>query len=133
MSHSIRPVSDASGLAARLIAQIDQQLTRQLDAILHHPRFQAMEAAWRGLQMLVQETPNNRRTKISLLNVSWQELSRDMERSLEFDQSMLFWKLHTTEFDMPGGEPFGVVICNYAPSHKNAADFRSLRRIAAVA
>ena len=133
MSHSMHPVSDASGRAARLIAGIDQQLSRQLDAVLHHPSFQAMEAAWRGLHMLVQETPNNRRTRISLLNVSWSELCRDMERSLEFDQSMLFWKLHTTEFDMPGGEPFGVVVCNYSPSHKNPSDIRTLRRIAAVA
>ena len=56
-----------------------------------------------------------------------------MERSLEWDQSLLYWKLHTNEFDMPGGEPYGAVICNFDISHKNATDIRTLRRVAAIA
>src|SRR5262249_43979984 len=35
-----------------LIADIDRRLGRQLDAILHHPAFQRMEARWRGLHWL---------------------------------------------------------------------------------
>ena len=133
MSHTAHPVEDNIGPISLLIAGIDEILSRQLDTILHHPRFQQIEACWRGLYMLVQDAPKNRRTKISVLNIGWSEIVRDMERSLEFDQSVLFWKLHTTEFDMPGGEPFGAIICNYSISHKNASDIRTLRSVAAVA
>ena len=38
---------------ARLIATIDRQLQEQLDAILHHPRFQRLEALWRGTFWLI--------------------------------------------------------------------------------
>lgn len=124
---------DVDGLISRLLAEIDELLSRQLDAILHHPQFQALESCWRGLQLLVQDAPRNRRTRIAVLNIGWDEITRDMERSLEFDQSTLFWKIYTTEFDMPGGEPFGAIVCNYSISHKNASDIRTLRRLAAIA
>jgi type VI secretion system protein ImpD len=133
MSYIAQPQADVNGLISRLVAKIDELLSRQLDEILHHPRFQYLESCWRGLHMLLEDAPKNRRTKICVLNIGWSEIVRDMERSLEFDQSMLFWKLHTTEFDMPGGEPFGAIICNYSVSHKNASDIRTLRRMAAVA
>ena len=133
MPSTLQTRAGINGLISRLVADIDEMLSRQLDAILHHPRFQHLEACWRGLHLLVEDAPKNRRTKVSLLSIAWSEIVRDMERSLEFDQSLLFWKLHTTEFDMPGGEPFGVIICNYSISHKNASDIRTLRRVAAVA
>ena len=37
----------------RLIAMIDRSLNRTVNAILHHPDFQALEARWRGLAYLV--------------------------------------------------------------------------------
>ena len=35
------------------IAAIDGALTRQIDTILHNPRFQQIESSWRGLAWLV--------------------------------------------------------------------------------
>src|SRR5690606_18713467 len=46
------PVKKA--LVDRMIAEIDATLSRQVDEILHHPQFQALESAWRGLQLLVE-------------------------------------------------------------------------------
>ena len=48
------PVKKA--LVDRMIAEIDSRLGRQMDAILHHPEFQSLEAAWRGLKLLVERT-----------------------------------------------------------------------------
>ena len=56
----------ASNARARLaagvaIARIDAMLGRQVDAIIHHPRFQRLEASWRGLAWLVdRECPGSR-------------------------------------------------------------------------
>lgn len=36
-------------LVDRMIAEIDTKLSLQMDEILHHPDFQALEASWKGL------------------------------------------------------------------------------------
>ena len=38
------------------IAHLDEQISRQLDAIMHHETFQEIESAWRGLKFLVDRT-----------------------------------------------------------------------------
>src|SRR5262245_52812508 len=40
-------------LITDLIAEIDKRIGDQVDEILHHPDFQKMESAWRGLKLLV--------------------------------------------------------------------------------
>jgi len=39
----------------RAIAAIDEMLSKQVNEILHHPEFQRLEAAWRGLNKLVMQ------------------------------------------------------------------------------
>jgi type VI secretion system protein ImpD len=122
----------------QLIAAIDALLTAQVNAILHHPRFQQLEASWRGLSYLVDTASSMRRVKIRLLDVSWRELARDFERAIEFDQSQLFSKVYSDEFGSPGGEPFGLLIGDYYVRHQRSAehptdDVGALKAIAAVA
>ena len=38
------------------IAGLDHQISRQLDAVMHHPEFQAVESLWRGVKSLVDKT-----------------------------------------------------------------------------
>jgi type VI secretion system ImpC/EvpB family protein len=114
----------ARRLARQLTAQLatlDRLINRQLNAVLHHPAVQQLEAAWRGLHYLVCETPAGENVKVRVLNVSWKELARDLDRALEFDQSQLFRKVYNEEFGMPGGEPFGVLLGAYEVSHRPSA------------
>ena len=104
----------ARGEIDRLIALIDRKINSQVNAILHHPDFQAMEARWRGLAMLVRESSQASDVKIKVLSVGWRELARSMERATEFDQSQLFEMVYSREFGMPGGEPIGLMIGDYA-------------------
>src|SRR5215471_7610090 len=53
-----------------LIAEIDQKLSRQIDEIMHHPAFQKMESAWRGLKFLIDRVDFRENTKVELLNCS---------------------------------------------------------------
>jgi type VI secretion system ImpC/EvpB family protein len=125
-------------LLVREIARIDARLTRQVNAILHHPSFQKLEASWRGVRYLVDQIPDEENIKVRVLNVTWKELTRDLERALEFDQSQLFRKVYSEEFGMPGGEPFSVLLGDYAirprptPEHP-FDDLGALQAIAAVA
>jgi type VI secretion system ImpC/EvpB family protein len=104
-------------LARRLnhdVARIDSLLNEALNAILHHPEFQKLEGAWRGLSYLTEqlERASDPSVKIKVLNVSWRDLERDFDRA-EFDQSQLFKKVYEEEFGLAGGEPLGVLIANY--------------------
>ncbi len=38
------------------IAELDWQISRQLDAVMHHSDFQKVESLWRGLKHLVDRT-----------------------------------------------------------------------------
>jgi type VI secretion system protein ImpD len=116
----------------RLIAAIDRLLSAQVDAILHHPRFQRLEASWRGVAWLAALAEGTRELKLRILNVSWAALVRDFERAIEFDQSNLFIKVYTECFDMPGGEPFGLIVGDFEPS-QSPRDLATLRQLAVVA
>nr|WP_156533525.1 type VI secretion system contractile sheath large subunit [Agrobacterium vitis] len=123
-------------LADRLIAEIDAVLNRQVNAILHHPDFQAMEARWLGLDLLVREAGRSAEVKIKLISASWKELARSMERATDFDQSHLFELVYNREFGMPGGEPFGLLVGDYdlSPAAIDGADTVStLARLSTVA
>jgi len=106
----------------RDIAAIDRLLSDQVNAILHHPRLQRLEASWRGLRYLVDIADGVDGVKIRLLSATWAELCRDLERAIEFDQSQLFEKIYSEEFGMPGGEPFGVLIGDYEVQHRRGPD-----------
>jgi type VI secretion system protein ImpD len=119
------PYSKASILRAidREIAEIDALLNEQVNAVIHHRRFQALEAAWRGVAYLVEQADDDETVEIRVLDISWPEVSRDLERAIEFDQSQLFGKIYSDEFGMPGGKPFGVLIGNYEVRHKRGPGY----------
>ncbi|MDP4537667.1 type VI secretion system contractile sheath large subunit [Alkalimonas collagenimarina] len=102
------------------IASIDHLLNLQVNAILHHASLQQLEASWRGILYLLEQTElhdREQKVKVKLLPLNWNELSRDLNRAIDFDQSEFFKLIYENEFDMPGGEPFGVLIGDYQLSH----------------
>ena len=99
------PVKKA--MVDRMIAEIDAKLSRQMDEILHHPDFQALESSWRGLQLLVDRTNFRENIKIEILNVSKEDLLDDFEDSPEVMQSGLYKHIYTAEYGQFGGQPVG--------------------------
>lgn len=112
-------------LVDQLLIEIDQKINQQINEILHHQRFKKLEASWRGLQYLVDteaDYDEDLTIKVKVLNATWNEVGRDVTRAIEFDQSQVFQRIYSDEFDMPGGEPFGVVLGDYHISHRNRPD-----------
>jgi type VI secretion system protein ImpD len=103
---------------SRQIALIDELINDQLNAIIHHPQYQQLEASWLSLQKLSDLVSDYPGIKLRLLNVSWQEVTKDISRAQDFDQSQLFQRIYTDEFGMPGGNPFGLLIGDYEVSHR---------------
>jgi len=98
-----------------MIAQLDRKLSEQINLILHHPEFQQVEAAWRGLHYLVNNTETDEMLKIRVMNVSKQELAKTLKRykGTAWDQSPVFKRVYEEEYGQFGGEPFGALVGDY--------------------
>lgn len=121
---ALRSPEDIIDAIHRSIADIDHLINDQVNAIIHHPHFLTLEASWRGLWYLAVQADGVKNLKIKVLDITWGEISRDMSRALEFDQSQLFQKIYSDEYGTPGGEPYGVLIGNYEISHKPSASHK---------
>ncbi|WDT75885.1 MAG: type VI secretion system contractile sheath large subunit [Candidatus Manganitrophus sp.] len=96
-----------------MIAEIDRKLSSQVDAIMHHPTFQKIESAWRGLKFAVDRTNFRENIKFELLNVSKEDLLNDFEDAPEITKSGLYKLVYTAEYGTFGGKPVGAMIANY--------------------
>lgn len=114
------------------IQKIDQQISEQLNAILHHPEFQKLEASWRGLHYLVTNSETGTELKLRVLNATRDELRNDLEKAVEFDQSNLFKKVYEDEYGTFGGKPFSLLIGDYEFG-RSAPDMSLLTLLAEVA
>jgi len=56
------------------IADLDAQISRQLDAVMHHEAFQKIESVWRGLKSLVDKTDFRQNVKLDVLDISKDDL-----------------------------------------------------------
>ena len=114
------------------VACKDKLLACQLDAILHAEAFQELEAVWRGLHYLVFNTETSDRLKLRLFNASFKELRTDLERAVEFDQSLLFKRVYEEEYGTFGGEPYSCLL-HVHEYGLSAVDLGVLQKMAEVA
>ena len=114
------------------IAQLDKLLSDQLNAIMHHPEFQKLEASWRGLKYLVMQSETSPMLKIRVLNASKKDLIKDFRSSSEFDQTALFKKIYEEEYGTFGGAPYAGLIGDYEFS-RHPEDFYLLDELSHVA
>jgi type VI secretion system protein ImpC len=129
---SMTVTKDAETMINQRIAQIDHLLSIQVNEIMHHASFQKLEASWRGLKYLLDQSETNDKLKIKVLNVSKRELLKDLQRAPEFDQSALFKKVYEEEFGVFGGAPFAAMIGDYEFG-KGPEDIELLERISQTA
>jgi type VI secretion system protein ImpC len=132
MNGTLRVSKDLESAINARIADIDQLVSAQLNAIMHHADFQKLEASWRGLHFLVASSETSPMLKIKVLNASKEDLRRDLERASEFDQSALFKKVYEEEFGTFGGAPFGALIGDYEFG-RHPQDVAMLEKISNVA
>src|ERR1044072_5030527 len=126
------PDADKVKLIQERIAQIDELLTGYLNEIMHAERFQLIKAAWRGLHYLVSNTETSTTLKLRLLNATKKEVLDDLERAVEFDQSVQFKQLYEEEYGTFGGHPSRVLIGDYEFS-RHLQDIAWLEKMSNVA
>ena len=106
------------------IAAAEMELANRLNAILHHPDFQALETAWRGVDLLVRRIESSEEIGVLLLDVSFSELQADVVAHEQIDQSALFRLLRDRKPRL--------IIGNYAFG-QTADDLHALGNLAEIA
>lgn len=127
-----RSFSISPALIDYQISLIDEKLSEQINAILHHPNFLLVESSWRSLAFLIERLDFDENILLEYINISKEDLLSDFEDSIEISKSGLFYQLYTTEFGQFGGIPIGAIVANYefVPNHQ---DIQLLQYLSAVA
>ena len=104
------------GMIDVALARVDQRLSGQLDQILHHEKFQKLEASWRNLFRLVEQAEGGTETgddiQVKILDVTRRELERDLRVGTPASPigSGLFEKVHRNAFNTYGAVPYAALI-----------------------
>lgn len=101
-------------------AQVDAMATEKMRAVLHHPEFQAVEAAWRGVQLLVRRLDPDHELRIWLLDATLAEVLDDPQAFVDCLSAR--------------PEPWALIAGNFAfgQSPEAVARLRNFGRIAAA-
>ena len=134
MAEEVTISDDAMQTVENLIAVIDKKISEQVNEILHNDSFQELEASWRGLHYLVNNTETDEMLKIRVMNISKSELHKTLKKykGTNWDQSPIFKKLYEEEYGQFGGEPYGCLVGDYYFDH-SPVDVELLREISKVA
>ncbi len=118
----------------QMIADIDQRLSKQVDAIIHDEKFQQLESAWRGLKFVVDRVDFRENVKVEVLSCSKDELMEDFEDAPEVTKSGLYKLAYTAEYGQFGGKPYGAIFSNYdfGPGPQDVALLQSCASVAAM-
>jgi type VI secretion system protein ImpC len=113
---------------AGMLAAVDEATSGLMRKILHHPKFQELEAAWRALYFLVRRTETSTELKIFLLDVLKSELADNLKSVSNLDETTLYRYLIKDAYD---ADPWALVLGGYAFS-PNIDDVATLMRIAKI-
>lgn len=124
--------SDLVGTINKRIAVLDQEVNEGLNEVMHNEAFRKLEASWRGLHYLVSRAETGTMLKLRLLNATKDEIQKDLERAVEFDQSAQFKKIYEEEYGTFGGSPYSVLIGDYEFG-RSPQDIKWLEKMSNVA
>jgi type VI secretion system protein ImpC len=71
-------VKDTSAQTRLHVAGVDAAIAEQMRALLHNPRFQSLEAAWRGVRWLISSLELDEHLQLHLFDVTRDELLGDI-------------------------------------------------------
>lgn len=105
-----------------MIAALDQQLSGQINEILHTDEFQKLESSWRGLAYTVNNSETGASLQVEVLNAAKSELAAMMKRypGAKWDRSPLYRQIYERKIGALGGSPIGAIVGDYYFDHSSA-------------
>jgi type VI secretion system protein ImpC len=122
-------VQDVDQAHVALAAEVADTTSAVLRAILHHPEYQALEAAWRGIDFLVRRLETGSRLKVFLLDVSRSELDAEFADDASAADAILQRVVSRAHDD---AAPWSVLAGGFT-FDGSAGHTRTLARLAALA
>ena len=129
---ALGPDVDLVGVINQRIAALDQEINEGLNEVMHNEDFRKLESSWRGLHYLVSRAETGTMLKLRLLNATKDEIQKDLERAVEFDQSVQFKMIYEQEYGTFGGAPYSVLIGDYEFG-RSPQDIKWLEKMSNVA
>jgi len=111
-----------------MLEMVDKATESHMQNILHHPNFQAMEAAWQSLYFLIKRLETGSKLKIFILDISKQQLQQDL--AIDDLASSAIYRLFCDPSE--GDNPWSVLLGNYTFTD-SIDDVLSLANIGSIA
>ncbi len=109
-------VSEMHG-QAELIAAVDESLSDLMRRLLHHPDFQAIEALWRSLDLLIHRLEIDEELDVVLYDINAAELAADLASFSSLEETGLYrWLVEAPTLDASQG-PLSMFVCNFVFEH----------------
>lgn len=118
-------------MAQELIAQVDAAMAQILRTVLHHPAFQKLEAAWRGLSFVVERLETDAQLQLYILNLPKRELAADLLHGTDLRATRLYQLFVEEAIRTPGAHPWAVVGGVYT-FDRGSEDVQLLERMAQI-
>ena len=117
---------------SELLMIVDEMVSDLMRRILHHPKFQALESAWRGAYFLVKRIETSAKLKIYLLDLNKDQLVADLKLADTPESSFLHTLLSHNQDRNGDYISWGAICGNYTFS-LDVDDAATLIRISEVA
>jgi type VI secretion system protein ImpC len=125
--HLLPRIDDAE--QAELVAVVNEAAAVPMRALLHHPYFQAIEAAWRAVHFLTRRLDTDAHLKLYLIDITKVELAADLRSNDDVSATGLYRLLLKQNV---GGPPWGILAGLYTFDH-SAEDVDLLGQLAKLA
>jgi len=129
-------VPDHRSQQAELVASVDLATAAEMRAVLHTPEFQSLEAAWRGVQWLINSLELDETLELHLFDVSREELLADVvDAQGQLAETGLHRALADRWRNVPGAQGWSVLTALYSfgPSDADIGLLAALGLLAAQA
>lgn len=110
---------------SKLLLFVDEVASDLMRKILHHPHFQALESAWRGVHLLVRKAETDFFLKIFLLDITKKEISANLKSVNDLNDAQLYRTLSVSD------ESWAMICGNYT-FELNVDDIAVLIRLAKI-
>jgi len=102
------------GQQKQFFSAVDAASTELMGRILHHPRFQSLEATWRGIAWLAENLEDAGEVAAYLLDVSYAELCQDwLEAGGKLENTAICRLLAESSLAVPGNAAWSLVVGDY--------------------
>jgi type VI secretion system protein ImpC len=115
-----------------LLEQLDAATSAGMRAILHHPDFQALEALWRSVFLLVRRLETDANLRIYLVDIADAELRADLSAAEVLEETGLYKLLVDASVGTPGANPWSLLVGAYTFG-AGPDSMRTLDRLARIA